>query len=889
MGIRGPEDSTPLVEYTDQRLWANPEENQQYQVKLVRVTDDYGVVRNFSYMNRWRVLPKPGTFYHIFSVGGLDAGYWNLQQNILRRNPIDRWVNMGWLAKVRGLQLDLYNTKGYQYSRSKAWVMTTYDGLTLIAFEKLNSYPIRYETDMWFRCYTSSVDVDLNDTAEAETGNPYIYETMTHENPAELAEFTARYSKWKLMPGFTGTYHNGVYFNGAPNAITNLLPGDVVEIWHDPTVVRAEIYRYRDLKDFYSTLDAKRKLILHPAKRKGDFTIRYFDDNDYFILGKKNRGLYLHRNDVTTVRQLTHCDVAIADDQIQNYAEYHPDLALVADVSILVLIRKSGREYQWPNEHQRIRYLYRFPDVDIVKAFTGERANMPEWTANGLESGPVMTLLRKQWGSIKKEDAILSTGYNAATRVLSETPLRATYLLGDRGVEVPISYRANFTAWEHDEAGQLLGWYGHGNTRYYPPVNETCTKVEFTLGQAGRTLDWVVTKDDTLVDEEYNYRVYTSAWNVILGELAGPLTDVTGDDTIYIIEDGKVVWTGLDKVNQRGLILSNKKALGYTFELEHIDHSLAFAVTHIYEQGGLVFPVSFAQVDIWLNGHPLIDKVDWIFDDEYCYIHNKEFIVDGPQTITVRAHGFHTDMDAPNSDTELGFVDAGVIGRFDRYNLRADRVTRTVINGALYLTDEVPRAERDVPDDQTDPLNGKPYMVKHVYCPIRYVEGYDNYPLFERSREVDQRVSDYMTKWLPKPRNNAEEIHWEANDPQRPQGTGVPVIANLQDKYRVFSQFMNVVVNGVLNGLIRLPTLEEGATVYTNQSIEEVVRSYKWWLKYDPVILDFDRRYFAIMPYANFGMLTVTAQEFLFFKQVNDLYLKSVCAIEGHFEVNNNV
>ncbi len=65
--------------------------------------------------------------------------------------------------------------------------------------------------------------------------------------------------------------------------------------------------------------------------------------------------------------------------------------------------------------------------------------------------------------------------------------------------------------------------------------------------------------------------------------------------------------------------------------------------------------------------------------------------------------------------------------------------------------------------------------------------------------------------------------------------------------------------------------------------------SYLWWLKYDPVILNFDRRYFAIMPFANVGKVTVTSSELIFIKQVNDSYLNGVCAIEGHFEVNNNV
>lgn len=875
--------NNPVVQYAENNLWGNPEENHQYQVKLVRVTDDYGASMNYSYMGKWRALPKVNTFYHIFSAGGLHPGFWNFRNNVLYRNPLDRWINLGALCKVRGMQLDLYNTKGFQFSRSHAWVMITYDGLVLIALQKLKGYPVPKVDDFFFRCFTPSIPVVYGDAALADQGNPYTYETMTYEGSAELATFTARYSLFKNKPGFTGTIHNGVFFDGAPNAIPNLQAGDLVEIWHDPTVIRVEYYNYKDLQDYHSAMDAKRKLILHPPKRPGDFTIRYFDDNDYYVIGKKNRGLYVHRNNETTIRQLTHVDVAIADDAIQNAGNYLADLANPLDSRIMVMVRKTDWEFQWPNEHQRIKYLYRFDDAGIVKAMTGERATVPEWTAQGLEAGTVMSMVRSQYPAVKRENASLALGYNAITRVVSETPIRVTHIEGARGVLVPPTYRKTFSAWEYDSEGQLLETHNLFNTMYYNPYNPKCAMVEFVLGFAGRELNYKVTKDDYTLNPEYDYRVYVQAWSVDLEELVGEMKDVTGDDKFYVVNDGVITWTGLDLVNQRGIVLLNTGCLSYEFELDHIDHSLAFALTHIYAEGGLVFPVSFAQVDLWLNKHPLVDQVDWLYKDKYCYIINKEFIVPGPQTITVRAHGFH-DKESPKFETELGFVEGGVIGRFDRYNLRGDRVTRTVINGALYPTDEVPRAEREVPDELWNHLNGKPYMVKHVYCPIKFVEPYSNFPLYDRSRETDKRVSDYMTEWLPKPNSNGEAV-----PPTRPPGTGVAVIPNLQDKYRLYSPLMNVLTNGLLNGIISLPTRPNDTTVFTEEQLRDIVKPYLWWLDTDPIHLNFDRRYFAIMPFANVGKLTVKADELLFLKQVNDSYLGSVCVIEGHFEVNNNV
>lgn len=888
MAERSKVDDTPLMRYVDRNLWGNPEENQQYQVQMNRITDAYGVSFNFSYMNKWRVLPKQNRFFDIFSIGGLAPGYWNFKSQLINRNPLDRWVNASRLCKKRGLLLDIYNSYGYQYSRGHAWIMVTYDGLVLVALEKLRGYEINKDAQMWFRCYTPSQVITKDKEAIEGKGNPFHYESLVYDNTSELQVIQGRYQAWKAKAGYTATFHNGVFWNGAPNTIPNLKLGDLVEIWHDPTVIRTEIYTYNNLASFYSELDKKRKVILHPAKRKGDFTLRYFDDNDFYLLAKTGRGLLLHRNDKRTVRQLTHVDVSVADDVVRDACNGHPDLSNVSELRILVLIRNTDWAVTWPNESQRIRYLYRLSDADIIKAFTDERANMPEWTANGLENGPVISLLRSQWRDLNRERAFDSVGYNAATRVLSENVHRVNPDENGAVVEVPDSYRKGFTAWEYDADGLLLTYRSFINARYYAPVNPLCRLVEFSPGTASRTLDTTVTNTDMVLDRDLDYRVFISAWSVSLGKLVGELVDVTGDSSYYEMQGLRLAWKGLDKVNQRGVIFTNARALTYGFTLNHMDRSLAFALTHVYEPGGLLWPYSFGSVDVWLNKHPLIGNVDYIFKDNYVYIVNKEFLREGSQEIIVRAHGFHSKDTDPNSHVELGFVDGGVIGRFDRYNIRADRVTRTVINGALYLTDEVPRAERSVPDDQWNILNGRPYMVKHVFTPIVGVKDFNLFPGFKESREVDQRVSDYLTEWLKKPLTLDEEIPYPNGVIGDPSGTGQLAIPNLQDKYRLYSPFLNVIVNGILNNLIDVPDLVGGDTAFSSQSVEEAIASYKWWLGVDPVTLKFDRRYFAIMPYANVEKVNVTSKQLQFIKQVNDNYLNSVCVIEGHFTVNNN-
>lgn len=889
MAQRGSKDDTQLVNYVTSKLWSSPEENNQYQLEVTRVTPIYGVNRTFGYMNKWRHVPIKDKFYHIFTAGGLNQGYWNFNNEILNRNPFDKWVSLGELCLKRGINVDVYDTLGLQYPRQQTWVMKTYDGLTLIAIQKLRTMPIKKELNMFLRCYTPNVYVDKSFATNNGNGNPFVFKSLVYESGNTLVSLDTSYRNYDSRPGYTTVFINGVMFNGSPLDIKNAKIGDIVELWHDPTVIRTELYDFADLTDFYSELDKKRKVILHPPKNKGEFRLRYFDDNDYYLVGPNGFGLYFHRNDVGRVRQLTHVDVAIAEDAIRSYAASIPDLDVVNDIKILVIVRDSDWRVDWPNEHQRLRYLYRLPDQDIVKAFTGARANMDEWTAKELEIGPVMSLTRGKFTDINRECALRAVGYNASTRVLSENVIRAEYELGSRGVEVPFSYRGLSSAWEYTEEGKLIGFYNLADSKYYSPVNPECKKVEFVIGEFGRELDLAITNENVELDPNYDYRIYTSPFSIATGDITNELTDITDDSTKYEMNGNLLVWTGLDKVNTRGVVISNRKSLAYSFTLDHLDKSLSFGLTHLYEPGGLQVPLSLAQVDVWLNGSPLIDGVDWLFKDQKCYIINKEFIVPGVQQITVRAHGFTEDLDNPRFDNELGFIDGGVIGRFERYNLRGDRTTRTIINGCLHLTDEVARAEREVPDDQWNSLNGKPYSVKHVLTPIVGVEDFKNYPGFDLSRDLDRRVSDYLTKYLPKPTTNEEEITWETNGIDNSIGSGSPVNSNLQDKYRLFSPFMNALVNSIVVGLVNVPKLKDGQVNFSSQDISELVRSFIWWLEFDPVTLKFDRRYFAIMPYSNFEKLTVTSDEFVFIKQVNDIYLESVCSITGHFDVNDNL
>jgi len=865
--VRGVSDDNPLVNYAGKALWGNPENDKQFQVSIKRVTTDIGAIGNFNYMGAWRMTPLFNRRFHVFTAGGTHPGMWNFAYLFKTRNPINKWINASVMAKRRGVQVDFYNNLGRQYPRTKTWILCTQDGLVLIAFEHINNFDVLPVDDMHFRCYSTDLDITKSTNAMADTGNPYVFESMTYENPTELGVFATRLSVIKSRPGYTGVFINGYKVPAIPPT-SQLVTGDVVEIWHDPTIKRVLYYSYKTLNDFYSDLDAKRKFILHPPK-DGDFTFRYFDDNDYYLVDGNGKGVYFHRNNVNAIRQLTHVDVAIAIDQIEVQRGSLPELSDDQTLRIMVLERDTKWTLQWPWESQRIKYLYRMDDANIVKAMTGDRSVMPEWTANELEGGPVMTYVRAKHDGINTELVNQALGYNAETLAMSKSPISGVVAEGRTTIDVPTTFVGNSTVWEYDADGYLLGFYGILNKSTITPKYTGCAKVEFIYGQPSRNIHYDVTNLDLQLTNKAEFRVYTSSYSILLNQLTGVLKDVTGTDVYHVDASGLLVWDKLDKVNQRGVVVYNDVYLCHTLSIDHIDHSLAFSLDDLYTKVTGNLAISFAQIDVIMNGKTLIDKVDWLFKDRRIFINNRQHIVEGPQTVVVRCYGQWSDPTQPKTEVELGYMEGGVIGNGKRYNVREDRATRIVINGRLMLPGELNTSELGDPNDYNNPLNGFPYMVKHTYAPVNYAKDYDQHYLYDASRATDKRVSDYLTLYAVKPT--------------------ISVDFNMREKYLMYSPFMNVVANAIINGVLTVPAKPSTDEFYPDQTISELVQLYKWWLPYDPITLKFDLRYFGILPFANIGKLTVTSDQFTFLKQVNKLYLNNVLSIEGYFEVAQHV
>lgn len=888
------DDNNPFTVYANEHLWSSPEIDQQFQVKIERISPELGYIANFKYMGAWRNLPTGNKVYQVYTVGGIDPGTWGFTEYFKTNNPLDRWKKMSVVGNYRGMQIDIYDSAGRHFPLNKAHILSTYDGVTLIALEQIRNIKTTLVDNWYFRCYTPTVMVDKSTNNDLDVYNPFGYELMTYENTTELRTFQQTFNKFKSKPGSTYCFHNSILTTKNPDKLS-LLFGDEVEIWHDPTVIKSELFNVNELKDYYSELDSRRKVIIHPPKTEETFVLENFDDKDVYILDSSGYGIYYHRNNVESMRQLTHKDIALDHGQLLALATALPAYQDNPEsLKVLVLTRKVERKVTILHESSAIRYLYRLNDDDILSALTGEDSGLEEWQASSLEQSATMLAMRAQPKALTPEMVYSAIGYNGATLWSANNIIRVDGSQTETlGVELPDTYgkmntsvfpgdRSLSTVNEYSEDGLLLEALIPHQSHWYTPINPLTRYIELILGSIindDETMGNVVPDTGLVIRDDGDIQVYKAKYSNV--------DEVFMEDLVWCGDQEDIYWKAtIDDTNgyprispgpglpygDRLYVTTSSRFLGKQFTLNHLDKTLSFKLIDLLShQHDLNIYLGCVNYNIWMNGHHLIDNVDWKLDEETgrFYIFNKQHLIDGEQSIVIIGTNTDKDMTSPKYETELGFVENGKIGNTPTFNVRDGRVVKCVVGGKVFPIEEVANTEGSNGQLLPAELEGSPYMVKHVYQDVKFgPEPCNHFLGYETSRDLDLRVSEYLTEKIEK----------------EPLGDGT-----LIDKYALFSTFLNKIVNDVQLGVLELPPLTSGQTVYSQQTVNDLVTPYLGLLDYDPAYLGVDLRFFDVFPYANTEMLVVSSTELMFFYLVNERYLKGVCEVTSNFEVNNYV
>ncbi len=835
-----------LIDHAIKNVWCSPEQDLQAIFKPARITRFGGVEGSARVL--WGVipLPTPRGRYHLYQIGQLHPKLIGLfsQRNV--------WQCVANVMGRETLIMDIYSKKGVQIPRAESWVLVNDDQNLILAIKDQQRLPVNFHTEsIYFRFYSNAYFDSLR------SNNAFDKIECVGARIVEITDLLAIQNKFNERVSQTGhayAFHNGYAVGNFTLATVQV--GDYVEYVYDSSIKRVVDVNITDLPTFDSLLDLKRKYLVHYPEF-GNEIIEYRDDVDFFLINKDTtpalfKGIYYHRNQDDSVRMVTHKDYSIPVPYVSAYAADNASIGSVDDFTLRIHVRKSGYDRPLIHDHHRIKELYKLDDQQVKNALLGIDSVVDEWRADRLEASDYCRLMQSRHDVISQPLVQNAYGYNAISKLLADTPTAVQNSAVGRVAKLPSGLRNAATVYEYDNQGYLTGFYRHtAGEDYRPVINET-VMVEAVVGLGGNTPSNVYDKAIQAYDPKFNYRFYKCP--IRNGAPTEVWVDVTGTAD-YEIKSGEIRWK-LDRSRWLTMVRSDERFVSYSLNLARSDGLLRFTLMSNESRvpgivSSLPIRVPYGELDLWLNGRPIIEGLDYFVKWPQIVIVNKEYLNPGlNQNITVRTYGFCKPDLTREPKSEFGFVDHGILSRNKRFDIRDDKVVRFVAGGALRKREDLIFSEDDSGVRVSNIPNGTPYTIDDPMIPLRDLISVDSYEFRAISKDLDKRISDYLTLRLPEPTINTPNA--------------IPSL------YQIYSPFCSKIIHDIVEGFIGGSEIQEH---YSNAQIVTWLKDYEYLLDYDPTRKTIDRGYVSIQPHNLFTVIEVNVYQYRFLERVISLYL----------------
>lgn len=852
-----------LLRHAMENVWCVPEQDNQYTFSGYRISHSRAEVNRFVLMNRSVDLPVNGVRFHVYQIGQLHPSIAGLLP------PKHDWYAEIWqplsvAVNYRKTYVDLFTDDGHQLPRYKSWYMFTRDRCLLLAVERDRHYNINYLTDrVYLHLYRNAYFRSL--PADEQTDTLYT-EGQLIRNTDDILAMQARHDLLVQKPGFVSVYRDGLYID-KPD-IVNLSIGHRVEMIYDASFKKKVVFNVSQLPSFRSSLDNKNKYLLH-HQDLSNTTVDFIDDIDVHVFYERapNRfvGRYYHRNLRDSLRNVTHRDYSIPVDAVTHLCNsLAAELGITGTIEyskfyIELKIRHSGTNRPLVFDHQRIFELYKLPDHLVLEALVGSNATVAEWTAAALETSGYCKLMRASDSELTLPLVQEAYGYHSLSRVIGDSPLKTTDHSGFKKVSLPYAYRDHATIYEYDVTGRLLGYHYHQSSSEYLAASPVCSMVEAYVGKGNHQPHLVFGKDNLQLSTKYSYRVYMCYENGGIGD--NQWKDITGSEH-YRVENNKLIWNNLE-FGYLLMVKFDDSFLAYDLELQPVAGTYYFTFSQMEDRDGdanylhYQLGVPYGEMDLFLNGYPLIQGLDYRVEFPKVYILNKKWLKGNvhtdAQSVHVRMTGFcRRDMTMEPME-DYGFIEHGTVSDNVRFNVRDDRVLRINIGGKIVCREDVRFAENDNLNDPFNLLNGSPYQVRDRVIPMLGLTTEDTYSLRAKSKVVDKHVSDYLTIKLPEQPRISPNV--------------------IPSKYYLISPFACHLLHDLMAGNLNDEII--GKTITVNQIIA-ICERYKDVMRFDPAVIEdaYDPAYVTVIPHGLDTVVSLDLYLFRFYLTATKLYCK---------------
>ena len=905
--------NTALTAHAKKNVWAEPAQDYQYNIGLARLTPNGGAIHSQNVL--WHIVRVPKSderkWYHIYQIGQVPPKLFDIEM------PDNTWVKVDDLATSQSMVIDFYLESGAMVPRSRAWIMRDLSRNFVVALE--HSRRFDYGIDTRVDRYTGvaankkiTLDTDKviarfyvnahfsNYSFRDQAVNPlkpirFVYKKIT--NSSDYENFINECNQIAMSFNRQGKaifYMDGFVVN-RPYLFSNDLVGRELGFMWDESFKLEQFFDIKDLHPFTSKLDLNRKKWILLTDSVYDI-IDFQDDIDFYLVkrdAKGFKGVYISRVKEYAVRMITHSAYAIDSELLEYYVKTHSFLGNLADCSVYAMVRQGGKLRGLVNQKNRIEELYSLGSREaILNAMVNSNSVVPEWSASNLENSSYTALMRADAYQIELGLVQDAYGYPTVTQVMCP-PIGQVKRIGEKqqvqvppGLQIPdnVNGFARRCAFCYDNRGRLVNYFSDASSDIYIDIPQEVTGTETVEifnslidDDSGTYVNMDVINNDI---EQYGFRCYVSTMFALT-----PLEDwedITGDTTWYTYtpgnndEDSKIVWNW-NMLSQAGLypaLKTNAKMHLYTTTREMSDKregclNLVVRARQVWsgEYTYRIQTVPPGQVTVFANGYSLIEDIDYYMKWPNIVIVNRDINNNDTVEIIVRSYGCGTSrtpgLAHPYKPREIGFVKNGRLSSNDQYDIHNDKNLRIVVADELKRREQVNFAEDNLGEFSTD---GRPYSIEDYILPIEnYTVGLNTNDFYDTSIDIEDRVSNYLTQWLPEP-------VWGQN-----------IIDG--KKWEVVSPVLAAMCYAILNGYAIDDNTNEN---FDNLEVEVWMTPYNWLLEYDPAYLNVDTGFVHIAPHPFNEPITMTQKQYELLETIIKIKLNGLVDLSRYIKVEVN-
>lgn len=879
-----------LKNHAIENVWCAPRQDRQYVIKPARLTVDGGARGNARVHWDYIPLPEGESFYHIYQIGQIHPKLMNLIDDT------DRWISAQGMCEAQGMEITSYLSDGTVIPKGDVYIRRLRDKNIIMAVKLRSLFvgetaaTVLDQNLFYVRFYSNAYFDSTRWTSIANNRLPLNIVSATINSDDDLTVFRQRCNAVRTTYGTRGepVWFIDGYVVSEPTTLPPENVGRVYEMVWDASIITVETYPVEDLPVFNSTLDVgvSKYLIL-----RGLFTqtINYFDDLDFYLIKRetngKFKGVYLNKNALNNIRQVTHNAYAVRCDLLQEMVNAQDFLNSVLELEVMVVYRNAGFQRGLMTQHNRVEELYKLTYQEVLQAMVGVSSTVDVWTAAALEESAYIQIMRTQLEDITNELVEEAYGYNTVTRVFAEPQQLITLDGANRILKAPpallvphpSSGLARRSVYGYDINGKLVKTFN--NNAVYETIlipAPGASEVELVEALTGNyslddgcvfpgydsgtnTYSLLTVTQHNL--KFYGFRVY--ACPIVAGVPNEEWLDITGQTQYYTYDESGPVptltWnaTNLALSQYYPCVKIGGKVLMYTAPLsEEYPGFVRFSVNADVRWLGVqqLRPQTIAPavVDVFMDGESLIEDIDYVMKWPQIVISRKpkRTPAEGLE-VKVRCYGWcDPNTMQPDGPREVGFVKGGKLSVDGEYDTRNDRNIRVVVGGQVKHRSQVRFNEQTGGPLVTD---GLPYSISDYVVPVEHFTSKDTLSYRQESLLIDEEVQAYIG----------------ARVPQTPV-TNPTIIGN---RWELYSPFCSAIIHALNNDFLNSGELD---SEYTNVDVAGWIAPYAYLLEYDPAVLEYDTDYVAIAPHQYTTTMQLTLAQYRFVEYLVLNYLNSL-------------